>query len=360
MGDVISIEAPLNTLSFGNVSYGILNELRKRGAQALLSPIGGKIDLTSLKKDDPFIDWIEVSSRDFEKKHSRDNPILKVWHIFGSLQSYSKEQDLFTFYELDSPTPLEINILKNQRRVFVSSQYTKQVFESVGVNNVVYAPLGFDSDNFYQKKVRRPSAEVIFGLAGKLEKRKAHDKVISAWVKKYGNNPKYMLNCAIQNPFIDPGQQSQAIMQWMGGKKYFNVNFLGFMQTNEVYNDFLNCNDIILAMSHAEGFGLPEFHSVALGKHGVALNAHAYKDWAVDGGCTLVAPSGKISAEDGIFFKKDGDVNQGSYFDWNEDEFIAACEVAEERFRVNPVNERGLELKNSFNYPRTVDLILGQ
>jgi hypothetical protein len=52
------------------------------------------------------------------------------------------------------------------------------------------------------------------------------------------------------------------------------------MNENSIYNEFLNSADIILGMSGGEGFGLPEFQSIALGKHAVLLNAHAYKTWA--------------------------------------------------------------------------------
>jgi hypothetical protein len=60
------------------------------------------------------------------------------------------------------------------------------------------------------------------------------------------------------------------------------------MQSNETYNDYLNSGDIIIAMSGGEGWGLPEFHSLALGKHGVILNAHVYKDWANEENSCLV------------------------------------------------------------------------
>ena len=43
--------------------------------------------------------------------HNRDNPIFKLWHLNGSLESLSKDQLLFTFYELDQPTKQEINII---------------------------------------------------------------------------------------------------------------------------------------------------------------------------------------------------------------------------------------------------------
>ena len=48
------------------------------------------------------------------------------------------------------------------------------------------------------------------------------------------------------------------------GKEYFNINFLGMMQKNSLYNDFLNSGNIVLGMSGAEGWGLPEFQSVVL------------------------------------------------------------------------------------------------
>lgn len=357
---MFAVECPINTLSFGNVSYGILNEIRKRGLNPNIKLIGDKADVSNLKEGDEFIDWVDGLSKNFERKHDRNIPILKIWHISNSLSSLSKDQHLFTFYELDSPTRTEINILKNQKTVFVSSKYTKSVFESCGLSNVEYCPLGFDSDNFHEKSVRRPTAEVIFGLVGKLEKRKAHHKVLRAWAKKYGNNKKYMLNCAIQNPFIDPQQQSAAIMNILENKRFFNINFLGFMPTNNLYNEFLNVNDIVIGMSHAEGFGLPEFHSLALGKHGVILNAHSYKDWANKENAALVEPGEKIDAYDGTFFQQGGEYNQGRYFDWDEDEFIAACEEAEKRFESNKVNEPGKLLKSEFNYGNSVDILLSQ
>ena len=57
------------------------------------------------------------------------------------------------------------------------------------------------------------------------------------------------------------------------GQKFFNVNFFGYMAKNTLYNDFLNSADVILGMSGGEGWALPEFQSVAMGKHAVILNA---------------------------------------------------------------------------------------
>jgi hypothetical protein len=111
-------------------------------------------------------------------------------------------------------------------------------------------------------------------------------------------------------------------------------------------------------MSGGEGWGLPEFQSVALGKHCVGLNAHAYKDWMTEENSVLVNPSGKIPVYDNIFFRQGAEINQGNIFDWDENEFISAMEIAEKRFRQNPENAAGLELQNKFTYKNMVNSIL--
>ncbi len=283
----------------------------------------------------------------------------KLWNINGSLSSYSKEQVLLTFYELDSPTNSEINIIKNQKVTLVSSSYTKSIFESYGCENIRHCPLGFDSSSFYKKENNRKDEEkIIFGLVGKLEKRKQHHKVLSAWAKRFGNNPKYMLNCAIKNSFLSDEQNQATLSQVLGGNSYFNINFLNYMPSNILYNDYLNSNDIIIGMSAGEGWGLPEFQSVCLGKHAVILNAHAYKDWANAENSVLVNPSGKIPCYDGFFFNQGTEFNQGNYFDWNEDEFISACEEAEKRFLTDPTNNAGELLAKKFTWSNTTDTIL--
>ena len=129
------------------------------------------------------------------------------------------------------------------------------------------------------------------------------------------------------------------------------------MQDNELYNDFLNSADIILGMSGGEGWGLPEFQSVALGKHAVILNASGYTSWANEDNSVLVEPSGKIEAYDNMFFNKGQPWNQGNIHDFNEDVFLDACEKAIERFRDNKENEKGLELQKEFTYEKTWNLI---
>ena len=199
---------------------------------------------------------------------------------------------------------------------------------------------------------------ICFLLVGKYEKRKGHTKALQAWAKKYGNNKKYHLQCAVYNGFINGDLNNQLVSTALDGEKYYNISFLPPQETNAAYNDFLNSSNIIIGMSGGEGWGLPEFQSVALGKHGVILNAHGYKGWATAENSTLVEPSGKVDCVDNLFFKKGDDYNQGKIFTWEEDDFIEACEQAISKYESSQVNEEGLKLQEEFTYSRTLDEIL--
>jgi len=356
----IALHLPVNAVSFGQVSVAILREFYRRKLEPCLFLIGNQADLSAHSVDKDFTDWIQNCSSKALKDHKRSNPIFKLWHINGSLENFSDKQILLTFYELDSPTPEEINVLKNNYKVLVSSEYCKRILEDSGVNNIKYLPLAFDTRSFQVKNNRILSDRITFNLVGKLERRKHHAKVIKSWIMKYGNKKEYYLNCAVYNPFLKQEDQQQLISSLMENKKFFNVNFLSFMPTNQMYNDYLNAGDIIIGMSGGEGWGLPEFNSLALGKHGVILNAHAYKGWANENNACLVNPSGKVEAYDNMFFKKGGQYNQGNIFDFNHIDFLNACDKAIENFRKNKVNQEGLKLQKTFTFEKMVDNILSE
>jgi glycosyltransferase involved in cell wall biosynthesis len=354
-----AVNVPLNTVSFGQVSTAILREMMKKGHNPVIFPIGGSVDLSSQKDDKEFVDWVKDGVDRSLKTHDRDTPIFKLWHINGSLESFSKNQLLFSFYELDQPTKEEINIVKNNTSVAFSSKECEDVFKLFGAENVSTIPLGFDNYNFHQTKKKYFSDDrITFNIVGKFEKRKHHQKMIQAWIKKFGNQKEYFLQAAIYNSFVSEEDNQKITAAMTQGQKFFNVNFFGYMTKNTLYNDFLNSADVILGMSGGEGWALPEFQSVAMGKHAVILNASAYKEWADEINSVLVNPSGKIPVYDGMFFQEGTPYNQGNIYDFNEDEFIAACEQVVERVKISRTNKDGLALQHRFTYEKTTDAIL--
>ena len=359
----VAFNVPINSVSFGQISTLLLKTYHKKVLagedlpELRLFPLGGQVDLATQKKDDLFELWLQKRSVDALENHSTNDPCFKLWHLVGSMESFSKEQSLLSFYELDAPTKTEINIAKNNK-TFFTSQYTCDIFKSCGVN-CEYMPLAFDDFNFKRTNKEYFSDDrIVFSLVGKMEKRKRHDKVLTAWAKRFGNDKRYALHCALYNQFLTPDQNNGFIHKALDGKQFFNVNFLNYMGENEIYNDFLNTADVVIGMSGGEGWGLPEFHSVGLGKYGVIMNAHGYKGWANEKNSILVEPSGKTDSEDGIFFHKGRNHNQGQIFDFNEDEFIAGCETAIKKLEANRVNEEGLKLQEEFTKEKLLNNVL--
>jgi len=310
---------------------------------------------TSVEED--FRNWLGEKVQNNLTRHTRKNPAIKLWHLHGGFESVSEKQILLSFYELDSPTTVEKTVAKDSRVVF-TSKHTVDVFKEHGVD-AGYAPLGFDKHNFKKlDKKFHTDDRITFNVVGKLERRKQHDKIIKAWLKKYGNNEKYFLQCAVHNSFMNPEQNKRAHQALTEGKSYYNLSFLEHMPNNASYNDYLNSADIVIGMSGGEGWGLPEFQSVAIGKHAVILNAHGYKEWATPENSVLVEPSGKDEVYDGMFFRQGMPFNQGNIFSFEEDAFIAGCEEAIKRVEENRENTAGLSLQEEFSYSNTLDALL--
>lgn len=351
-----SFDTVLNTLSFGNVSFAILRELKNRGIQPNI--FTGQIDNSAQKPDQELDSYISNLTGSAQKYHSRDNKCIKLWHINGSLQSYSSlGNDLITFFELDQLTPTEVNVLKNQRKVYVTSLYTQNIFKNYGVESV-YLPLGFDSQNFSKiDNKKKIEGEVSFLMAGKLERRKGHFDILKLWAKKFGNKLGYKLNCAITNPFLNQDQFNNLINQILGGVRYWNINFIPWSKTNAEYNSVLQSSDIIFALSGAEGFDLPVYHATALGVWPLALRAHVYTDYLNDKNAIFINHNGKKPAYDNMFFAQNQPFNQGNIFSFSEEEFNSGCERAIQKVKESPVNIFGLDLQKQ-TYKQTVDILL--
>jgi len=351
------VNAPINALSFGNVSVNILRELHKKNIDLIFFPIGEKVELSAYDKiDQDFIKYLQERTNNRFEKIDKNIPSLKLWHIFGSESRYTKNQSLFTFHEVSEVTLVEKNLLNLQDSILVSSNYTKSIFELNGLSNVTYVPLGFDTDFHLTNRSYLPE-KIHFGLMGKFENRKNSSRIIKTWLKLFGNKSEYQLTCAITNQFLEKSRFQNELLKIMDGKHYNNVNFLPYMQMNSEVNDYLNSIDIDLGgLSGAEGWNLPSFNATALGKWSVVINATAHKDWATKDNSILIEPSSLKDCYDDIFFKKGQAFNQGQFFDISDEEMENAI-LKSVSYAKKP-NPEGLKLQKQFTYEKTVETIL--
>ena len=353
----LNFEAPINSLSLGNVAVNFLRELRLKDLDLSFFPIGENGDFSAYDKTkEDFKEWISSVAAQRLTKLDKEAPTLKVWHINGSEKTLGQNQHLYTFYEVDSPTKEEINIVKMQKHVFFSSSEAAQAFKDKGCNNVSSIPLGFDPD--FKEVERDFDKDIIhFGLIGKFERRKNTQALIQLWLNKYGNNPKYQLTCLVANSFMNQEQMQQAVNGSLGNSHWSNINFLPHLKTNSEVNHLINNIDIDLSgLSNGEGWNLPAFNCTALGKWSIVSNCSSHKDWATEDNSILVEPIGKQPCYDNFFFKEGNPFNQGQYYKLDGKRIVEAMEKAEQK--VGQFNTEGTKLRDKFTYAKTIDSIL--
>ena len=356
----LNFEGPINSLSIGNVSLNFLRELYNKGIKVNLFPTRDQLDLSAFNGlEKSFKDWIESSKDNALKDFNKNQPTLKVWHIKGSERGIGENQFLYTFYEVDSPTEEEINIVKSQKHVFFSSSESADCFRNKGCKNVSFVPLGFDEDFRVLDEEGLGDDTIHFGLIGKFEKRKNTASIIQNWLKVFGSDNKYQLTCLVNNPFFTEEQMKKVITMATSNKSWTNINFLSRLDTNEEVNHLINSLDVDLSgLSNGEGWNLPSFNSTALGKWSIVTNCSSHKDWATRENCILVEPDGMQDCYDNCFFSKGLSFNQGKYYKINDETMINAIKKSE--ILAKKPNKEGLSLQRKFTYSNSVDAILEQ
>lgn len=358
----INIEAVINQLSMGALGYGITNTLFNQGIQFSLFPIANNLDLSVFDKaSDAYKNYLISSAQSALTTYNANDWGLKIWHTQGSHSRISKRQALVFIHELDQLTPAEIQILNNQDVIFTPSNFSKSVCENCGVKTPVHhVKLGFDSSHYFDtKKTYYDDNSIVFGIVGKIEKRKHSEKVIRTWVKKFGNNPLYRLHCCITNPFIKPEDHNRLYAQIFDSKPLpFNVKLYPFQSTNSLFNDLLNSINVMVDCSGGESISLPSLITTALGKHAILLNTSGIRDWGNSENAVLINPNSKIPAFDGLFFQQNGPFNIGNIFDFAEEDLLKSFDLAIERYKKSPLNEAGLKLQEEYSFERGTKQII--
>ena len=352
----LNFEAPFNSLSLGNVALNFARELKDK-VDLEIFPVGTP-DLSAYDQiPDEFISWFANLFENSLKRLDRNIPTLKLWHINGSELSIGKDQFLYTFYEVDSPTEEEVGIVKAQEHVFFSSLEATEAFESKGCKNVSHVPLGFDPD-FHKVDKEFLGPDIIhFGLVGKMERRKNTIPLIKLWIKLFGNLPRFQLSCLVDNPFLNEEQVKRSFAEIFKDGPCSNVNFVPRLRTNSEVNNFINSIDVDLSgLSNGEGWNLPSFNATALGKWSIVSNCTSHTDWATDDNSILVNPIGKQPCYDDFFFKRGGKFNQGEYYRLNGSDIGAAMKASAQVAK--SINTEGLKLQEEFTYEKSVDKIL--
>lgn len=351
------IECPINPLSLGQVSFGVLYEFYERGLNPIIWPTGD-VNLSAFNFNQDFVEWLKRNIERNLVDFSRHDPCVQIWHINGTHKKVADKNILWTVSETSELTSTEKNILAANDKVFVTSKYSQFIFQKEGID-AGYCPNFFDSRHFFKtdREYKSHNDIVEWGLFGKIEKRKSTLEIIATWAKLFGNNKEHRLNCCIHNPFLESEHQIKLVENIFQGRIPYNINLLPFQEKNEAFNHIINFIDIDLTgLSCAEGFGLPHFTCGALNKVCVSLNAHAHKDYNEGENFVKVEPSGVKDIYDGHFFLPGAPFNQGQMASWD----VAAAEEGMKK-ALDLLNSGAIfnsDLKEKFSVQKTVDILL--
>ena len=87
-------KGPLNSLSFGNVSFNLLKEMYKQDMNVSIFP-HGNVDVSSFGSIDKDLkDWVEKGVNDRYLMLDESITTLQMWHLNGSENRISKKQIL--------------------------------------------------------------------------------------------------------------------------------------------------------------------------------------------------------------------------------------------------------------------------
>lgn len=344
----LNLIAPINQLGYGVASLNILKALQKLEVDVALFPIGqpqitNQIDANAVNK-------ALESARFFNVREH----CIKIWHQHDMAQFVGKGEHIgFPIFELDKFNDLEKHHLRSVDRLFVCSEWAKNVIkDQIGDYCVNIVPLGVDTEIFKPTQTACPTQKTIFFNCGKWEVRKGHDILIEAFKRvasEYSNVELWMM-CS--NPFNSPEEDAM----WLNLYNHPQIRLIPRGDTQlDVYN-IMSRIDCGVFPSRGEGWNLELLELMSVGKHVIATDYSAHKQFCNQKNCKLIPINGVTPSFDGKWF-----FGQGNWADITPE---TIDKIVEEmiNFHLNKhldyYNNNGVDTAKHFSWENTAKEII--
>jgi glycosyltransferase involved in cell wall biosynthesis len=357
----MNIISPINQLGYGVAGLNITKKLVEKTLVSLW-PIG-QPQVTN-EQDANIITKCMMNTHQFEC----EDPCVRIWHQHDMAQFVGHGTKIgFPFFELDAFNPTERHHLNSVDRIFVSSEWAKQVClannirtkkSQFGKDEIYVVPLGVDTQMFEPCKLS-DSNKTIFFNCGKWEIRKGHDILCDIFNSAFSEDDDVELWLMTTNPFLTPEQDLEWKKLYTNSKLGNKVRFIERVQTQkEVYN-IMSQSDCGVFPSRAEGWNLELLEMLSCGKHVIATNYSAHTEFCNHENARLVTPNGLEMAFDGKWF-------HGKCGKWAE---IDSSNIAEfvdhmkdvyalKQSRKLGINHAGIETGKKYTWDNTANKIL--
>lgn len=301
----LNLVAPVNQLGYGVVGFNILKALRDAGHKISYFPIGQP----SWEDDLSFVREATEQAKLFD----REAPSIRIWHQHDlAMFPGGGERIGWPIFELDGFTDHELHHLRSVDRLFVCSEWAKNVVHKyVPDVPVDVIPLGVDSSIFFVDEAAKSRAywtqdKTVFLNVGKWEVRKGHNELLEAFCKAFSpedNVELWMLN---HNPFI--GKENEAWKtKYLTSRMGTNIRILPRVNSQRELCALFNGIDFGVFPAHAEGWNLEPLEMMACGIPSIVTNYSGHTEYCNDTNSLLITPNGMEKARDGKWFHGQGE-----------------------------------------------------
>lgn len=299
---MINIVSPINQLGYGITGLNIVKSLSKLTDVSLICI--GQPEVTN--EDDANVIKKALHNAKFL---NFDAPCIKIWHQHDMTQFAGRGMRIgFPIFELDKFTSLEKHHLKSLDKIFVCSNWAKNVIlQNIEFNehNIHVIPLGVDTSIFKPTNMVTGNPTIFFNC-GKWEIRKGHDILVELFNSAFEANDDVELWLMCENPFCSQEEKIRWENTYLRSKLGSKIRIIPRQNTQEeVYNIMAQTHCGVFP-SRAEGWNLELLEMIACGKQVITTNYSAHTQFCNTENSILVNINREELANDGKWFHGQG------------------------------------------------------
>jgi glycosyltransferase involved in cell wall biosynthesis len=239
-----------------------------------------------------------------------DSPHIKIWHQFDLLEHIGRgPYYAMTFFELDTLSTIEQKSLSVPDRLFVTSDWAKQVLIQNKVSTPIdIVPLGVDRTVFNETLYKKNhNDKYIFLNIGKWEVRKGHDILLELFEKAFPEETDvelYILASEKTNSY----SSNEELKKWKSMYDRPRIKLYNGVNSHYDVAQIIASSDCGLYPSRAEGWNMELLESMSMNKPVIATNYSSHTEFCNANNSLLVDIKDKERAIDGKAF-----VGQGNW-----------------------------------------------
>lgn len=230
-----------------------------------------------------------------QKKQLQDNRI-DIYHTIPPLYKKTSNQSIgFCVYETINPPQKWIDMMNNMDKVFTSTQFNKNVFESNGVKKPIHVIQHcFDSSLFHKdvKHFGRYDLTTFMSI-GTWKQRKNWELLIKSWYEAFEKSDNVCLVVKTDKPkeLENTVLRIKKTCEWRSKPTAPIFSEEKTLCTYEEIPSIMRKSDIYICASLGEGFGIPLMHAMALHIPVITTRFGGVLEFCHPDNCTYLEPT---------------------------------------------------------------------